>query len=96
MKLVSKSIRDRVALIKWRRERVVTGGEGKTEGKVRKIQTQNQLQVPSGPAPHTDLDEPEGEQTTLLCVPTTTATATCKYLLFRVIHRQKKCGYLSL
>ncbi|XP_036415154.1 serine/threonine-protein kinase WNK2 [Colossoma macropomum] len=82
MKLVSKSIRDRVALIKWHRERVVTGGEGQAKGKSTKTQVQNLLQVPpSGipkggtPLPQAEPEEPEGEQVSLFCsVPTTTGT----------------------
>ncbi|KAL6464280.1 hypothetical protein MHYP_G00265970 [Metynnis hypsauchen] len=82
MKLVSKSIRDRVALIKWHRERVVTGGEGQVEVKAAKTQMQNLLQVPpSGipkggtPLPQAEPEEPEGEQVTLFCsVPTTTSS----------------------
>ncbi|KAL7837078.1 hypothetical protein SRHO_G00267890 [Serrasalmus rhombeus] len=82
MKLVSKSIRDRVALIKWHRERVVTGGEGQAEVKSAKTQMQNLLKVPpSGipkggtPLPQAEPEEPEGEQVTLFCsVPTTTSS----------------------
>ncbi|XP_072521653.1 serine/threonine-protein kinase WNK2 isoform X3 [Salminus brasiliensis] len=84
VKLVSKSIRDRVALIKWRRERIVTGGEGESARKATKSSKQNLLQVPSAglpqggaPIPHTEPEDLEGEQVTLLCsVPTmTTSTA---------------------
>ncbi|XP_037388381.1 serine/threonine-protein kinase WNK2 isoform X2 [Pygocentrus nattereri] len=82
MKLVSKSIRDRVALIKWHRERVVTGGEGQAEVKSAKTQMQNLLKVPpSGipkggtPLPQAEPEEPEGEQVTLFCsVPTITSS----------------------
>uniref|UniRef100_A0A3B1IML2 non-specific serine/threonine protein kinase n=1 Tax=Astyanax mexicanus TaxID=7994 RepID=A0A3B1IML2_ASTMX len=81
VKLVSKSIRDRVALIKWRRERIVTGGEGESVRKGTKSTKQNLLQVPSAglpqggaPVPYTEPEEPEGEQVTLLCtVPATTS-----------------------
>ena len=90
MKLVSKSIRDRVALIKWHRERVVTGGEGRVKGKTTKTQMQNLPQVPpsgtpqgGAPLPQAEPEEPEGEQVTLFCsVPTTSTIVTCKYLLF--------------
>ncbi|KAI4877187.1 hypothetical protein NFI96_026935, partial [Prochilodus magdalenae] len=83
MKLVSKSIRDRVALIKWHRERVVTGGEGGTKGKAAKARTQNLLQVPptgiprgGTPVPHTEPEEPEGEQVTLPCSAPTVTSST--------------------
>ncbi|XP_066527156.1 serine/threonine-protein kinase WNK2 isoform X2 [Hoplias malabaricus] len=92
VKLVSKSIRDRVALIKWRRERVVTGKECETKGKGTKTLVQNLLQVPAtGLSPqggthtphtphvtHTEAEEPEAEPMTLVCnIPcTTSASAT--------------------
>lgn len=47
MKIVGKSIRDRVALIKWRRERTISRGKGETE-KVTEDLAQN---VPQDPAP---------------------------------------------
>ncbi|XP_044029310.1 serine/threonine-protein kinase WNK2 isoform X4 [Siniperca chuatsi] len=77
VKVVGKSIRDRVALIKWRRERTVSPGNG--EAAVKK--TQNLLQVPGTGVPHaatlatTDYEEQEVEQQTLICtVPATTST----------------------
>lgn len=78
VKVVGKSIRDRVALIKWRRERTVSPGNG--EGSVKKMQ-QNLLQVPGQPGTMlaaTEYDDQEVEQQTLICtVPITTAT-TCE------------------
>lgn len=81
MKIVGKSIRDRVALIKWRRERTVSPGNG--EAAAKKTQ-QNLLQVPSTGVPQgatlatTDFEDQEVEQQTLICaVPTTTST-TCE------------------
>lgn len=78
MKIVGKSIRDRVALIKWRRERTVSPGSGETQ--------QNLLQLPSTGLPQgttladTDYEDQEVEPQTLTCtVPTTTST-TCKSL----------------
>ncbi|KAG7248948.1 hypothetical protein CRUP_009249, partial [Coryphaenoides rupestris] len=46
-KIVAKSIRDRVALIKWRRERTVPAGEGQPASK---NSQPDRLQVPCGPA----------------------------------------------
>ncbi|XP_058230200.1 serine/threonine-protein kinase WNK2 isoform X3 [Hemibagrus wyckioides] len=46
MKIVGKSIRDRVALIKWRRERTISRGKGETE-KVTEDHEQNVPQDPS-------------------------------------------------
>ena len=78
VKIVGKSIRDRVALINWKRERTVSTGNGETQ--------QNLLQVPSTGVPQgatlttADNEDQEGEQQTLICtVPTTTST-TCKSL----------------
>lgn len=45
MKIVGKSIRDRVALIKWRRERTISRGKGETE-KVTEVHAQNVPQDP--------------------------------------------------
>lgn len=84
VKIVGKSIRDRVALIKWRRERTVSP-TGNGEAVVKKRQ-QNLLQVPSAGVPQgitaaaTDYEDQEAEQQTLICtVPATTST-TCKKL----------------
>ncbi|XP_035488858.2 serine/threonine-protein kinase WNK2 isoform X2 [Scophthalmus maximus] len=75
VKIVGKSIRDRVALIKWRRERTVSSGNGETQ--------QNLLQVPSTGVPQgatlatTDYEDQEVEQQTLSCtVPATTSTTS--------------------
>ncbi|XP_049589224.1 serine/threonine-protein kinase WNK2 isoform X2 [Syngnathus scovelli] len=75
VKVVGKSIRDRVALIKWRRERTFPAGND--EASVKKTQ-QNLLQVPGQQgttlAP-TEYDDQEAEQQTLICtVPVTTST----------------------
>lgn len=81
MKIVGKSIRDRVALIKWRRERTVSPGNG--EVAVKKTQ-QNLLQVPGPGVPQaatlatTDYEDQEVEQQTLICAVPTTTAATCK------------------
>ncbi|XP_071349103.1 serine/threonine-protein kinase WNK2 isoform X5 [Trachinotus anak] len=75
VKIVGKSIRDRVALIKWRRERTVSPGNGEVQ--------QNLLQVPSTGVPQgatlatTDYEDQEVEPQTLTCtVPTTTSTTS--------------------
>ncbi|XP_030275961.1 serine/threonine-protein kinase WNK2 isoform X5 [Sparus aurata] len=80
VKIVGKSIRDRVALIKWRRERTVSPGNG--EVAVKKTQ-QNLLQVPGPGVPQaatlaaTDYEDQEVEQQTLICaVPATTAATS--------------------
>uniref|UniRef100_A0A3Q3NH28 non-specific serine/threonine protein kinase n=1 Tax=Mastacembelus armatus TaxID=205130 RepID=A0A3Q3NH28_9TELE len=81
VKIVGKSIRDRVALIKWRRERTVSPGNSEVAEK--KMQ-QNLLQVPSTGLPEgatlatTDYEDQEMEQQTLICtVPAVTST-TCE------------------
>ncbi|KAK2862084.1 hypothetical protein Q5P01_001617 [Channa striata] len=80
VKIVGKSIRDRVALIKWRRERTVSPGNG--EAAVKKTQP-NLLQVPGTGIPQgttlaaTDYEDHEVEQQTLICtVPATTSTTS--------------------
>ncbi|XP_056156779.1 serine/threonine-protein kinase WNK2 [Lampris incognitus] len=80
VKIVGKSIRDRVALIKWRRERKVPLGNG--EAAVKKIH-QNLLQVPCAGVPQGttlatgDYEDTDTEQHTVLCaVPTTTSTTS--------------------
>lgn len=82
VKIVGKSIRDRVALIKWRRERKVLTGNG--EAPVKKTH-ENLLQVPSSGVPHsatkatTECEDQELELQTLICtVPT--MPAICKNL----------------
>ncbi|XP_032370748.1 serine/threonine-protein kinase WNK2 isoform X2 [Etheostoma spectabile] len=76
VKIVGKSIRDRVALIKWKRDRKVSSENG--EAAVKKPQ-QNLLQVPSTIVPQaptfatTDCEDQEVEQQTLICtVPAST------------------------
>lgn len=65
VKIVGKSIRDRVALIKWRRERTVSSGNGEAPPKKA---PQNLLCVPGGeatrPVPSliSDSEELEAEQ----------------------------------
>ncbi|KAM3878442.1 serine/threonine-protein kinase WNK2 [Diretmus argenteus] len=80
VKIVGKSIRDRVALIKWRRERTVTSGDGEPAVKMTQ---QNLLQVPGTGLPQqtalatTDHEDPETDQHTLHCiVPATTSTTS--------------------
>ncbi|XP_037345846.2 serine/threonine-protein kinase WNK2 isoform X2 [Pungitius pungitius] len=64
VKIVGKSIRDRVALIKWRRERTVSSGNGKAA--VKRPQS-NILQVPGTAAPQADYENQEVEPQTLIC-----------------------------
>ncbi|XP_042363846.1 serine/threonine-protein kinase WNK2 isoform X5 [Plectropomus leopardus] len=79
VKIVGKSIRDRVALIKWRRERTFSSGNG--EAAVKKPQ-QNLLQVPGTAVQQaptlstTDYEEQEVEQQTLICTVPATTSAT--------------------
>ncbi|KAK7916628.1 hypothetical protein WMY93_012389 [Mugilogobius chulae] len=75
VKVVSKSIRDRVALIKWRRERRVTVANGDS---VKKPQS-NLLQVPGFVPPlASDCEEHEAEPQpqTLVCTVPTIASST--------------------
>ncbi|XP_072238220.1 serine/threonine-protein kinase WNK2 isoform X2 [Leuresthes tenuis] len=76
VKIVGKSIRDRVALIKWRRERTVSAN-GNSEGPMKKIQ-QNLLQVPGTGVPQgTILATADYEdQDTLICTVPVTTSAT--------------------
>ncbi|XP_024916133.1 serine/threonine-protein kinase WNK2 isoform X4 [Cynoglossus semilaevis] len=74
VKIVGKSIRDRVALIKWRRERTSSGNAEKQ---------QNLLQVPSSGVPRgttlapADTEDQDTDQQTLVCtVQVTTSTTT--------------------
>lgn len=83
VKIVGKSIRDRVALIKWRRERKVLTGNG--EAPVKKAH-ENLLQVPISGVPHsatkatTECEDQELELQTLICTLPTTMSAICKNL----------------
>ncbi|XP_068170947.1 serine/threonine-protein kinase WNK2 isoform X2 [Antennarius striatus] len=101
VKIVGKSIRDRVALIKWRRERTVTAGTD--EGAVKKMQ-QNLLQVPSTGVPQSskvssaDYEEHEAEQQTLICnVPVTTSDrGVDSNMQSEDLHNQQNGTYQSL
>lgn len=86
MKIVGKSIRDRVALIKWRRERTVSAGNGEAPAKKA---PQNLLCVPGGgggaaqpgTSATTDFEEPEVElqlQQSLICTVPVTMSTTCE------------------
>ncbi|KAK2874902.1 hypothetical protein Q8A67_022055 [Cirrhinus molitorella] len=82
VKIVGKSIRDRVSLIKWRRQRNVSGRNGKTEE--RSTKTQNLLQVPSTgppvagpPSLPPETEELQTEAVSLVCsAPSSATTAT--------------------
>lgn len=79
MKIVGKSIRDRVALIKWRRERTISRGKGETE-KVTEDHGQNVPQDPSlklaksaMPSVHTEPGEHDSESVHLSSGPTSSS-----------------------
>ncbi|XP_016422344.1 serine/threonine-protein kinase WNK2-like isoform X4 [Sinocyclocheilus rhinocerous] len=84
VKIVGKSIRDRVSLIKWRRQRNASGHNGKTEERGSKTETQNILQVPSTrppvvgpPSLQSETEELQTEAVSLVCsAPTSATTAT--------------------
>lgn len=78
VKIVGKSIRDRVALIKWRRERTVSTN-GHSETGVKKMH-QNLLQVPGTSVPQgAALATADHEdQETLICTVPVTTSVTCK------------------
>ncbi|XP_077060062.1 serine/threonine-protein kinase WNK2 isoform X7 [Siphateles boraxobius] len=84
VKIVGKSIRDRVSLIKWRRQRIVLGRNGKTEEIITKTEAQHLLQVPSTgpplggpPSLPSETEELQTEEVSLVCsAPTSATTAT--------------------
>ncbi|KAK7127509.1 hypothetical protein R3I93_020177 [Phoxinus phoxinus] len=84
VKIVGKSIRDRVSLIKWRRQRIVLGRNGKTEESITKTEAQNLLPVPSTAPPlggpptlPSETEELQTEAVSLVCsAPTSAPTAT--------------------
>ncbi|KAM3621135.1 uncharacterized protein V6R79_006483 [Siganus canaliculatus] len=104
VKIVGKSIRDRVALIKWRRERTVSSANG--EAPAKKTQ-QNLLQVPGTGVPQVatlasaDYEDQEVEQQTLICtVPTTISTTSDSgvgsTMLLDDLNSQQNGSYQSL
>lgn len=79
-KILGKSIRDRVALIKWRRERKVLSGNSEAP---EKKAHHDLLQVPGGVAPQpakgtSECEDQEMGQQRLLCRVPTTTSSTCK------------------
>ncbi|XP_026130780.1 serine/threonine-protein kinase WNK2-like isoform X2 [Carassius auratus] len=84
VKIVGKSIRDRVSLIKWRRQRSASASNGKIEERRIKTQAQNLLQVPSTgppvggpPSLQSETEELQTEAVSLICSPQiSAATAT--------------------
>lgn len=86
MKIVGKSIRDRVALIKWRRERTISRGKGETE----KVTEDHAQSVPHDPSPqlaqsamlntHTKPGDHDSESVNLSSGPT--SSTTCEQLLW--------------
>lgn len=87
MKIVGRSIRDRVALIKWRRERTISRDKSETEKKITEDHAQNvprdpssklaQSAIPSAPAEPGDHDS---ESVNLSSGPT--SSTTCEQLLW--------------
>ncbi|XP_051967009.1 serine/threonine-protein kinase WNK2-like isoform X2 [Xyrauchen texanus] len=84
VKIVGKSIHDRVALLKWRRQRIVSGLNGNTHKSSTKTEKSNLLQVPSTgptvdrtPSLLSETEEAQSEAVSLVCsAPTCTTTAT--------------------
>lgn len=84
VKIVSKSIRDRVSLIKWRRQRSASAHNEKTEERSTKTQAQNLLQLPSTgppvggpPSLPSETEDLQTEAISLMCsAPTSATTAT--------------------
>ncbi|CAG5980805.1 unnamed protein product [Menidia menidia] len=77
VKIVGKSIRDRVALIKWRRERMASTN-GNSEGGMKKMQ-QNLLQVPGTGVPQGTIQataDYEDLETLICTVPVTTSATS--------------------
>lgn len=86
-KTVGKSIRDRVALIKWRRERTVSAaaaldqGEGGHRVQMTPSQGIAAGAPPTGHPPLLEPEEPEVDQhNRLRNLPTSTTSVTCKLL----------------
>lgn len=80
VKIVGKSIKDRVALIKWRRVR--TGSPNANSEAAGKKMKQNLLQVPGTGAPEETALAPLDyeDQETLICIVPVITSATCKRL----------------
>lgn len=91
VKIVAKSIRDRVALIQWRRERI-RPDNGDTEG----MEQMNVPQIPLPPLAHSShIGQHEGEELEtdqhlfLPKLPASITSVACMYLLltlFLIIH----------
>ena len=84
-KIVGKSIRDRVALIKWRRERTVSAGpavdqaEGGPGAHGAPPQGTSSGVTQGKQPPLQEPEEPEADQHARLCnLPTSTTSVTCK------------------
>lgn len=87
VKTVGKSIRDRVALIKWRRERTVTAlvSVEENEGDYRAQTTPSQAISAGvghvGQAPLLEPEDPEKDHNRLCNLPTSTTSVTCKRVI---------------
>lgn len=83
-KTVGKSIRDRVALIKWRRERTVSAAAAVDQGEGgHRIQMRPAHGITAGPThtaqPLLEPEEPETDQHNKLCnLPASATSVTCK------------------
>ncbi|KTF90350.1 hypothetical protein cypCar_00017912 [Cyprinus carpio] len=97
VKIVGKSIRDRVSLIKWRRQRNASGHNGKTEERSTKTETQNLLQVPSTrppvvgpPSLPSETEELQTEAVSLVCSATTATQSLYERDIFLCFHNFNK------
>lgn len=84
-KIVGKSIRDRVALIKWRRERTVSArtpvnqGEAGLRAQATLAQGTSAGATQAGQPPLIEPNEPEADQHTRLCnLPASATSVTCE------------------
>ncbi|XP_047661871.1 serine/threonine-protein kinase WNK2 isoform X1 [Tachysurus fulvidraco] len=104
MKIVGKSIRDRVALIKWRRERTISRGKDETE-KVTKDHEQNVPQDPSlkltqstMPDARTEPGDHDSESVNLSSGPTSSTTSdsiACPAAVSDALSNQQSIIYQS-
>lgn len=83
-KTVGKSIRDRVALIKWRRERTVSAAAAVDQGEGgHRVQLMPSHGISAGPThigqPLLEPEEPEADQHNRFCnLPASATSVTCK------------------
>lgn len=100
VKIVAKSIRDRVALIQWRRERIWPalqpqeqqdpGSPDKARGPHAPLQVQVTYHAPAGPP---EPEEPEADQHLLpAALPTSATSLACEWGSFRGVARACSSG----